>query len=269
MSLTPDEAALVFRRAAELDSPTLPPGDQVDEQVVRYAAREVGLSEAAVDRAVQELRSGTLAPLPELQHDRFAGLLATVPVEGRVDLPADEATRQVEAWLRAQWFERYRTRGRETEWRPRRGVLARTRRRVDLLGDLLPTRIGRLRVCVAPADHGARVRFVADLSDLRLGLLTMLVGLPAAFGGSVAVLLAAGTGHVVPEVLWAVPAAAGPGGLGWVAAQLVLLKSRGDVAEELQCALEGLSSWQPARPLHERAGTWAREHLSGRPDRRR
>ena len=268
MPLTPDEAALVFRRAAELDSPVLPPGDEVDEQVVRYAAREVGLSEASVDRAVQELRSGMLAPLPELQHDRLAGLLATVAVEGRVDLPADEAARQVEAWLHAQWFERFRTRGREAEWRPRRGVLARTRRGVNLTGDLLPRRVGRLRVCVAPAEHGARVRLVADLSDLRLGLLTTLVGLPAALGGVIAVLVATANG-LGPEVLYAVPAAVGPGGLGWVGAQLVLKSSRAGVSEELEHALEALTTWQPARPLHERAGSWAREHLSGRSGRTR
>src|SRR5690606_33273589 len=59
--LSRDEVALVLRRAAELDAAAGgPPPDGYEPAAVEEAAREVGLSPAAVRQAVAELRAGVL-----------------------------------------------------------------------------------------------------------------------------------------------------------------------------------------------------------------
>ena len=257
--LSPEDAAAVLRRAAELDTTALPQVDALDERVVRDAAREVGLSEHAVEQAVQEWRAGVLDPLPELSPDRFAGLLATAAAEGRVALPVERAAEQVDAWLRSQWFERRRTRGPETEWVPRRGVLAGARRAVDVQNRLRLQGVGRVRACVAPAASGTRVRLVADLGDLRRGLLGGLVALPAVVAGGFTV--AVGAPDLLPDVLLALPAAAGAGGLGWAGAKGVLRARRARVAEELERVLDELTTMPMRKRLSERALDWAADRL--------
>ena len=257
--LSPEDAAAVLRRAAELDTPALPAGDALDERVVREAAREVGLSETAVEQAVQEWRAGVLDPLPELSPDRVAGLLATVSAEGRVALPVERTAEQVDAWLRAQWYERRRTRGPESEWVPRRGVLAGARRAVDVSGRLRLSGVSRVRACVAPAPSGTRVRLVADLGDLRRGLLGGLVAAPAVVVGGATI--AVGAGDLLPEALLALPAALGAGSLGWVGARGVLASRRARVAEELELALDELATAPLRKRLADRALDWAAERL--------
>lgn len=249
----------MLRRAAELDTPSLEQPDALDETVVREAAREVGLSEAAVEQAVAEWRAGVLAPLPALAVDRRVGLPGWVAAEGQVALSPGAAAAALEQWLRGQWFERRRVRGAESDWAPRRGVLASARRAADLDHRLRLTGADRLRVCVAPARSGARVRLVADLSHTRTGLLAGFVAAPAvlAAGGTAAVLMGAGA----PEVLLALPAAGGVGGLGWVGARSVLLRRHVALREELERVIDGLADEPPRRPLPERAAAWALERL--------
>lgn len=259
--LTPEDAAVVLRRAAELDTPSLSEHDALDEQVVRDAAREVGLSQDAVDRAVQEWRAGVLEPLPALSPDVRAGLLATVAAEGRVPLPPDVAAERMQAWLRSQWFERRRVRGNESEWAPRPGLLAGARRAADVQKRLRLSGVGRVRLCVAPAAQGSRVRVVADLGDTRSGLLAGLVLAPAvvAGGGLGALLGLDGTAGV--EVLLALPAAAGAGGLGWLGARGVLARRRAELSEDLDRVVDELAT-VPVRPrLPERAAAWAAQRL--------
>lgn len=263
--LTPDDAAAVLRRAAELDTPALEQADALDEQVVRDAAREVGLSESAVEQAVAEWRAGVLEPLPPLPADRRVGLLATVAVEARLAVPPERAEGLVAAWLASQWFERRRTRGRESEWAPRAGLVARARRAADLGHRLRLKHVDRLRVGIAPAADGSRVRLVADLGDTRRGLLAAMVAVPAVVGG-------VATGAVVdglPEVLFALPTAAGAGGLGWLGAHRVLDTRRRAVADELEAGLDRLLDAPSAKKaLPERATSWALERIqSARPRR--
>jgi len=257
--LTPDDAAAVLRRAVELDTPSLDQHDALDETVVRGAAREVGLSEAAVEQAVAEWRAGVLAPLPPLAPDRWAGLPGWVAVEGRVALSPAAAGRRMEEWLRGQWFERRRTRGAESEWAPRKGVLASARRVADLDHRLRLSGVNRLRLCVAPAQAGSRVRLVADLGDTRAGLLAGFVAAPAviAAGGVGATLLGAGA----PEVLLALPAAVGVGGAGWLGARAALTRRRTTIAEELERAVDALVRVPYRRALPERAAAWVLERL--------
>lgn len=259
--LTPDDAAAVLRRAAELDTPAVTEHDALDESVVRAAAREVGLSEAAVEQAVAEWRTGVLAPLPPLDARRRAGLPGLVVVEAQVALSCAATAAGLEAWLRGQWFERRRTRGPESEWAPRRGLLAGARRVADLQHRLRLSGVGRLRVCVAPAASGSRVRLVADLGDIRSGLLAGLVATPAVLtAGGVAIALVLPAGSAMPEVLLALPAAAGAGSLGWLGARGVLEHRRDRLSEELEQALEALVAPLP-RSLQERAAAWAIERL--------
>lgn len=258
-ALTPEDAAAVLRRAAELDTPVLPQGDALDEQVVREAAREVGLSEAAVDQAVQEWRAGVLEPLPDLSADVRVGLLATVAVESRTGLAPDAASERMQAWLRGQWFERRRVRGNESEWAPRPGLLAGARRAVDVQKRLRLAGVGRVRLCVAPAAQGSRVRVVADLGDARSGLLAGLVMAPAVVaGGGLGVALGLDGGA---DVLLALPAALGVGGLGWGVSRRVLARRRAELAEDLERVLDELATVTMRRGLPERAAAWAAERL--------
>jgi len=258
--LSPDDAALVLRRASELDTVRPEAHDVLEEQVVRAAAREVGLSDDAVEQAVQEWRAGVLAPLPELSADRRLGLLATVAVETRVVLAPEVARERLDAWLQGQWFERRRTRGQETEWAPRSGLVAKARRTVDVQHTLRLSGVGRLRACVAPAAGGSRVRLVADLGDTRAGLLAGMVAGPAlAVGTGVGVAVGAGEG--LPEVLLALPAALGVGGLGWLGASKVLGNRREEIEEELERALDELATAPLRKGLQERALSWATDRL--------
>ena len=255
--LTPDDAAAVLRRAAELDAASLGPHDALDEQVVRDAAREVGLSEAAVDRAVAEWRAGVLEPLPDLSPDVRAGLLATVAVESRVLLPPDVAAERMQAWLRGQWFERRRVRGNESEWAPRPGLLAGARRAVDVQKRLRLSGVGKVRLCVAPAAQGSRVRLVADLGDARSGMLAGLVAAPALIAGGVVGMGLGLDGNAGVEVLLALPSAVGAGGLGWLGARRVLASRRATLSEDLEQVLDELAAAPLKRSLPERAAAWA------------
>ena len=253
----------MLQRAAELDTPSLEQHDGLDEGVLRAAARDVGLSDAAVDQAVREWQAGALAPLPEVAQDARLALPGFVFVTGRVELPAEETARRLEGWLRDQWFEHRRRRGPETEWAPRRGPLAAARRAADLDHRLRLGTVGRLRVCVTPAGEGSRVRLVADLRETRGSLLSGMVAAPAAVtaaGLGAAAVLPAGTD--VTELLLALPAAAGVGGLGWLGARRVLHTRRVAVAEELERVLADLAT-VVRRPLPERAVAWATERLTG------
>lgn len=259
--LTPEDAAAVLRRAAELDTPSLTEHDALDEQVVRGAAREVGLSEAAVDRAVQEWRAGVLEPLPALSPDVRAGLLATVAVESRTLLPPAAATERMQAWLHGQWFERRRVRGNESEWAPRAGLLAGARRAVDVQKSLRLSGVGRVRLCVAPAAQGSRVRVVADLGDLRRGLLAGMVLAPTVVVGGTVGAVMGFDGGVASDVLLALPAALGAGGVGWGGAHRVLGRRRTELEEDLERVLDELATVVPKRRLPERAAAWAAEKL--------
>lgn len=248
----------MLRRAAELDTPALEEHDGLDESVVRAAAREVGLSDAAVEQAVSEWRAGALVPLPALQPGRRAGLPGWVSVEARVPLPLAETEARLQEWLRGQWFERRRTRGPESEWAPRRGLLAGARRAADVDRRLRLSAVGRLRLGVAPATTGSRVRLVADLGDTRTGLLAGFVAAPALLtAGGVAVAL----GGPPPELLLAVPAALGVGGAGWLGARAVLGSRAAALTEELERVLAELAAQPPRRPLPQRAAAWALDRL--------
>lgn len=254
-ALSPEDAAAVLRRAAELDTTPLDQQDELDESVVRAAAREVGLSDPAVDRAVVEWRAGALEPLPELLPDRRLGLLATTAVERLVPVPVDEVGPRLEAWLYAQWFERRRVHGSESEWAPRPGVLASARRMADVQRRLRLSPVRRLRLCVAPAARGSRVRLIADLGEHRNGLVAGWVATPALVVGLGVAVVTGLPGDALPEVLLAGPAAAAVGSAGWLRARRAMDVTRAEVDEELERTLDDLVS-PTARPPS-RLPAWA------------
>lgn len=242
--LTPDEAAAVLRRAAELDAADPHDDERLDERVLREAAQEVGLSGEAVDRAVRELRAGALQPLPPLPPDRRAGLPVLVTVERTHPLPPDRLAAGLDAWLRGQWFAPRRRRGDACDWEPRTGSLARARRAVDLGRHLRLADVRRLRV---ETGSGSRVRLTADLGDLRTGMLVGWVAAPTALVGGVTA-LAVGAG---PELLLAGPAGLAAGGAGWLSARRTLEVRTARVREELELALDQLPA-APPRPAWRR-----------------
>ena len=252
--LSPEDAAAVLRRAAELDTDPLEDPGCLDESVVREAAREVGLSEAAVDQAVIEWRTGALSPLPDLPRRQRLGLDRFVYVEHELDRPPGATLVAVEQWLQSQWFERRRVRGGASDWAPRRGSMAKVRRAVDLQGALRLRDVQRLRVQLSPTADGTQVRLVADLGDLQSGLLAGMVALPAlavAAGTAIAVV----SGNPLPEVLLAAPTGAAAGAAGWWGARRVLAGRRERVHEELERAVLALPTARPTGPW-----TWS-SHL--------
>ncbi len=223
-ALSPEEAAAVLRRASELDAQRqIPAEDHLDEDVVRQAAADVGLSEAAVERAVTELRRGHLTPAPDLPPGRRAGLDAHVVVSH----PSTQAT-ALEPWLGSQWFEVRRRRGATVDWEPRTGLAAKARRAADVQKKLRLSDVRTLRV----EPDGDGVRLTADLGDLRNGLLGGMVALPAVVVAGV-VLLPGG-----PEALLAAPAALAAGGLGWTGARHSLVSRRQRVRDVLELVLD-------------------------------
>jgi hypothetical protein len=64
--LTVEQAAAVFRRAAELEAAGVRGDAVLDDQALEDVAREVGLSPASIREALAELRGGALAPGPSI-----------------------------------------------------------------------------------------------------------------------------------------------------------------------------------------------------------
>lgn len=247
--LSPDEVALVIRRAAELDTPELG-DDRLALEAVRHAGREVGLSEQALDQAVAEWHRGLLQPPAPLCPSRLVGLDGQVVVEHVVaGDPADVAHR-VDGWLRSQWFERCRLDGLGGRWAPREGALANARRLVDLNRRLRLRDVRAIDVLVTPAATGTRVRLVADVRPLRNGLLAGRSVAPAAAVAALVVLSpVVPVSDPMPELLLAaLPAGGVAASLGWVSARAALHRRSDRLSDELTLAIAELPAARSALP---------------------
>jgi hypothetical protein len=212
--LTSYEVGLVLRRAAELDAcvETAAGIDGFDPAVVEEAAREVGLSAAAVRQALAELHMGALDD-QGLRSVSLGG--PTVVRESRVvsDAP-DEVHDTIARFLRRQTFQLRRRQGQRAVYRPRRDLVAKLRRVVDVAGTLQLQGVSAVVVDVSsmaeppavggeqhnsiagvPADdemidsasdeHApTMVRLEADVSGLRRRLLTGATTSGVAVGGA-------------------------------------------------------------------------------------
>jgi hypothetical protein len=150
--LSSAEVAIVLRRAAELDQRAETQGmlEGFDPAAVEEAAREVGLSATAVRQALAELRAGTL--------DERGGSVTSWPspqviIETRVVAGAPEDVhRAVAKFLRKQTFQLRRHHGQRALYRPRRDLVAKLRRTVDVGGALRLHGVHAVIVDVCPVD---------------------------------------------------------------------------------------------------------------------
>ena len=65
--VTPEQAAEVFRRAAELEAGSRGDGPLLDDRDLEEIGREVGLAPGSVQAALAEWRAGALVPGPQVQ----------------------------------------------------------------------------------------------------------------------------------------------------------------------------------------------------------
>ena len=218
--LTQDEAAAVFRRAAELEAEADPTGATaggLDRTAVEVAAVEAGLSPAAVRRAMSELEAGRLSVE---RGRRFSWKASTATVERALPMPAGTAVATIEAFLRRQTFRTVRRRGDVSVWEPASGLSAQVVRGTDLSGRLRLKKVNLVTVCVTPDLTGlsCTVRidldFTAERRKQRGGAITgVVVGTTVVAGAATAAVIG-------PELaLLAVPGGAGIGVGGWFGAR--------------------------------------------------
>lgn len=197
--MTAEQAAAVFRRAAELDRavPVVPDG--LDQGSLEDIAAEVGLSPEAVRRASLELKAGLLDPRPPT---RGPSLRVQRHLPGEVD----GLLRQLEAELRRQTYVAVRRRPDGLLAVRSKGLVAKVNRKIDPLGRQILSRTGvdAVEAQLASAAGRTVVRLEADLTRVRRAWLAMPAGgvLTAAFmmGGAL-------IGGVSTVDVMAVPAA--------------------------------------------------------------
>lgn len=261
MRLTADEAAVVLRRAVELDAGELeaPAGDGLIEVgILEQAAAEVGLSAGAVRQAVAELRAGALDPLAGASARATSGRLVgpRVATEQRVlALTPEQALERAGHALRRQLFELRRADAGRALWRRRSDIAASVQRVLDVTGRIKFSWVDVITVTAVPfAASGPRadavatattrlsaplpslVRVEADLANLR-PVVAAGAAVPAGVMWAGGTLVALTTGDPIFLV------AGGPGGVAAGGAALAIGRSwyrrhHRDVAELLGWLLD-------------------------------
>ena len=236
--MTPEEAAAVLRRAAEIQAADLGRQDALDTAAVVQLGSELGLREDAVRSALLEQRRPrtTAAASPVL-----LGLDAELLVRRHVAASPDAVQAHLGRYLELQWMQRQRSRPGATSWRPRRGLAADLRRGLDLNRSIALKGVGAVEVQTEPEDGGTRVDVAVSVSDARSEALGFLVALPVGLVAGVGAVVGALT--TAPEALLSVPLTGVVGGAGWLGARAVVSSRRRQVAEAFEGVLDGL----PAR----------------------
>ena len=211
--LTDEEAALVFRRATELDRDGLqrPGGWRVDDLV--EVGREVGISPDAIRRAVAEL-----APVADGASLEVAARGPVVRCLRVVPVRADLARREIDSWLQGQLFEAVRDRSDSAVYERRRDRRAWRDVVRDREGRFRMRPVERVLVAVAPVPGDTGSASIRVEAELRHGRGDRAVDAAKGWGGWAAV----GGGAVVlfTPVTWLPMAIAAPfvaGGIGGVA----------------------------------------------------
>lgn len=165
--LTPTEVQLVLRRAAELER-RAPVDEALSPSEVATLAAEVGLSPAAVQQALAEVRAGALSePRTPGALERVLGP-NTIVVERVVRGGAGEVQRRVERALRAQLLRKQRDFGARSIWEHAPGWLPALRRALDWSGTLSLDEARSLEVTVVDAgENRSTVRFTVDVGALQ------------------------------------------------------------------------------------------------------
>jgi hypothetical protein len=198
--VTADEAAAVFRRAAELDQRGATNGHRaLDIAALEQAGLEAGLSRNAIRQALAEVKAGAVEPIRPRTHAVVARTLAMDPG----DLEA-----AVDAFMRQQNCKVVRNLGDRVVWLPDRSMWGNIRRTLDFKRRIVLREVGEVTTCVVPipGEEGrAHVRFEVDMARVRRGwnAIPAAVGV-AGVGGAVAL----GFGIGLPVEAIAAPAAA-------------------------------------------------------------
>ncbi len=226
----------MIRRAAELDAADRIDEPGLDRTALEAAASEVGISPAAVRRALAEHDAGALTR----PTDRSVLGPARSQAVRTVGLPATVARQRVDRWLRSQLLEVHDRRGVEVEWRRRRDLSATLRRRIDPRRRVRLGGVDAVVASVVTAGEGASiVRLEADLGFTRRGLFTGVVAIPAAAGpvlGGAAALVV----HEPAVFLAGFPAGVVLGGAGLVAGRRTLAGERQEATRVIELFLVDL-----------------------------
>ena len=162
--ITSDEAAAVFRRAAELDlRRSAPKGRELDFAALEQAGLEAGLSRDAIRQAVAEVKAGALEVV--LPRHR-------VVVARTVDIPQDKLERAVAAFMKQQNCKLIRRLDDRTIWLPDRSMWGNLRRAVDFGKKIVLREVGEVTTCIVPipGEPGrSHVRFEIDMARVRRG----------------------------------------------------------------------------------------------------
>jgi hypothetical protein len=239
--LDPLAADEVLRRAAEISArgQAVPADAGYDRRALTDAASEVGIERRAVELALAEHDAGILH-----HADARGGLLgASRVLETRVvDRSVTESNGHVTHWLRAQLLHRDERHGTAEVWRPRDDLGAKLRRKVDArtarrvrLGE-----VDAVEVSVVDCGEGkSLVRLEVVLDDMRRGLRTGVVVVPAAVAPVLGIAAAALTGEVAVAV-GAVPLGGALGAVGTLAGRRTLADQRERARRALCSFLDGL-----------------------------
>jgi hypothetical protein len=92
--LNVEQAATVFRRAAELEAAGVRGDAVLDDQALEDAGREVGLSPASIREALAELRGGALVPGPAITWGTVSSSRAVAGPRGDVLAALDDVARR-------------------------------------------------------------------------------------------------------------------------------------------------------------------------------
>ena len=213
VGVTPEQAAEVFRRAAELEAGSRGDGPLLDDRDLEEIGREVGLAPSSVHAALAEWRADALVPGPQVQWGVVTSSRVVPGTPGDVLAVIDNEARRNQLCV-------VRRAGSVTVWSRAPGVSSaiarglRGRRRHPLLG------LTELRATVVEASGGpggARVRLEGGLvAPWRLLSGRARVLTTAGIGGGGALLATAVTGPFnVPDwqydVAGALSALAGTG----------------------------------------------------------
>lgn len=174
------DVALVLRRAAELDGAEhRPDASGIEVAALEEAAREVGISEGAVRRAVTELRADVLPVATSGRVERHGP--ATVRAERLVTFPSGSVRDRLGKALRKETFRLRRTDPERATWERRSDTMAEIRRGLDLSGRLKlgDARLVTVTAVAVPDGSGTLVCLEADIRRTRNGVLTTSTGVPA------------------------------------------------------------------------------------------
>jgi hypothetical protein len=210
----PEEAvAAVFARAAELDAELSPEGPHalLDVEALVEVGMAVGLSPAAVRRAVAEHQAGAVLPAASTPSTWVGPRVAVA--ERRLGGDARGVRRSIERSLERQWFRKVRGADGHSLWTARDDLAARVSRQVDFKKRLVLKGVtGVALTAVDCDDDEVAVRLEADLGDRRNDLGWMVAGTTTGTTVAGAILaMAVGLDPVLAGTLVVLPAATAGG----------------------------------------------------------